>query len=95
MAEVVRLVCDRCQSMDGVSSWRLSTPETGPTRALALDLCKSCAAPLEEFSTFGRAVSSPRRRTAPGFRPGRGGDPLRSKVYTQEELDEIEKAGEA
>lgn len=93
MAEVVRLMCDKCESMEDVASYRLSTPTTGLNRAIALDLCRECARPLAEFEGLGRTVSTS-RRTAPKYSPSRGGRPMRAKIYTQEELDELEEEHE-
>lgn len=90
MAEIIQLVCDKCGSMDGVGAYRLSTPETGLTRAQALDLCETCAAPLGEFEGMGRTVSRSKSPTV-RYRPGRGGKRLRAKVLTQEEIDAIER----
>lgn len=90
MAEVVRLLCDKCGSEEGVGAYRLSTPETGLNRAVALDLCPECAAPIEDLESLGKTVARPRRRSAP-IRQGRGGETLRAKIHTQAELDEMER----
>lgn len=94
MAEIIRLVCDKCESETEVGQYRLSTPETGLLKAKAFDLCADCAKPLHEFESMGRTVSRSKRATG-RYRPGRGGEAIRSTIYTQEELDKIEDLGEA
>lgn len=92
MAEVVRLRCDSCGIEEGVRPYRLSTPETGLNRALALDLCDNCAEPLQRFEGMGRTVS---RRRTPEMRHVAAPEPLRARVYSQEELDHIEEEDSA
>lgn len=87
MAEVTRLVCDRCKAEEGVESYRISTPGTRLHRAMAVDLCKACAAPVEEIAALGRSVS---RSDQIAPRRGTGGEGLRAKIYTQEELDNLD-----
>lgn len=89
MAEITKLVCDRCGSAEGVGVYRISTPETGERRAVGVDLCAACAVPIEEFAEVGRVVA---REHAMAPRRGSGGEALRAKIYTQEELDAIEDA---
>lgn len=95
MAEVTRLVCDKCGSEENVGVYRLSTPDTGLKRALALDLCADCAEPLAALSKYGRTVNrpSPPVRSAP--RRGRQGAGRRPKIYSQEELDSLEETEES
>ena len=92
MAEITTLVCDKCGSDEDVHTYRLSTPQTGPNRAVAADLCVTCAKPIHEIEAIGRTVSRS-KRAVPRFAPGRGGETIRAKIYTQAELDEIEEAG--
>lgn len=93
MAEVLRLICDRCGSEEEVEPYRLSTPSTGLSREVAFDLCPECAAPLIAFEAMGRTVS--RSKSRPPAPPRRQhGEAIRAKIYTQEELDEIEEEEE-
>lgn len=95
MAEVIRLLCDKCGAEEGVRPYRVSTPETGLTKAVALDLCDDCASPLLGLASTGRTVSTPKKRVAPQYQPGRGGEAIRARIYSQEEIDEIEEQEEA
>ena len=92
MVEITKLVCDKCRSGEDVHAYHLSTPQTGPNRTVAVDLCVTCAKPIHEIEAIGRTVSRS-KRAAPRFTPGRGGETIRAKIYTQAELDEIEGAG--
>lgn len=93
MAEVLRLLCDKCGTEEGVEPYRLSTPNTGLNREIAVDLCPGCAEPLGAFEAMGRVVS--RSKSRPPAPPRRQhGETIRAKIYTQEELDEIEEEEE-
>lgn len=94
MAEVIRLLCDKCGSEKDVGQYRLSTPRTGLNRTVALDLCAQCAEPIMALEQYGHVVSVARPATQSTKYKHARGAPMRSKIYTQDELDALEKTND-
>lgn len=57
MAKRMMAVCDRCESIDGVTRWVVD----GPDGRVVLDLCREHAAPIRELTTDGDGVQLARR----------------------------------
>lgn len=83
MAKMTVLVCDKCQSQDGVETWQLGR---GSQRA-TLDLCSACSEPVAQLLTEAdtKPVAATRPRAVTRARAPR------QKVMTMEEIEKLKK----
>lgn len=96
--QTVRLVtCDVCGEEPASEYVLMEAPKRGRRSARSVDLCEEHASPIQDLLGRGRRVmvTLETEKLAPTVRrTARPATPSR-KIYTAEELDQLERAGSA